>query len=409
MKPPILILDGGLGTSLEQKYHARFGPSTPLWSADLVVSDPHTLLRCQSDFGRLPVDVLLTATYQVSVRGFHDTRHSHASFPGGISKADIPQFLERAVSIAERATQPHTQQQQQQQQHQQQQHQQQQQQEQEHQEQQHGATGDAGSAGSAAAVVALSLGPYGACMIPSQEYSGRYDHDHDSQDALYAWHRERLQLFAQVDGLSARVAYLAMETIPRVDEIAAMRRALDSVPELAAIPFWMSCLYPGRTAAAADADADDDDDALPTGESVQDALRAMFDTSLARSQPWGVGINCTKVGKLPSLLHKYEAAMRDMLRQGLVQDWPALVLYPDGTNGEVYNTATQKWEMPDNKAPGSGSGSGSGSATGRVPWEQQLADAVRATQARGAWKQILVGGCCMASSEDIARLRRLLL
>ncbi|GAB0138153.1 hypothetical protein EsDP_00006397 [Epichloe bromicola] len=339
---PILILDGGLGTSLEQKYKTTFGSSTPLWSSDLLVSDPETLLHCQSDFGRVPVHLLLTATYQVSIKGFNDTKSD--AFPAGILTSDIPRFLEKAIAIAESATRQH-----------------------------HGS-------------VALSLGPYGACMIPSQEYSGMYDGEHGSQSALYQWHRERLALFAKVPSISSRVAYIAMETIPRVDEIAAMRRALDSVPELSGLPFWMSCLYPGHG------------EALPTGETVEEALRAMLDSSLARSVPWGVGINCTKVWRLPSTLKRYETAVRDMVRRGLAKEWPALVLYPDGTNGEVYNTATQKWEVP-----------GDTEDVKRVPWEEQLAGAVRGTESRGQWKQIVVGGCCMASSEDISRLRKVLL
>lgn len=336
----ILILDGGLGTSLEQKYNIKFNPSTPLWSSDLLVSNPSTLLQCQTDFGHVPVDILLTATYQVSIKGFNDTKPP--THPDGIPASEIPQFVETAVVIAETATREHK------------------------------------------GAVALSLGPYGACMIPSQEYSGKYDDSHNSQEELYDWHRERMELF-RVQHVSSRVAYLALETIPRVDEIVAMRRALDTTTELAGVPFWMSCLYPG------------DDELLPSGDSPETALRAMFDGEVAKALPWGVGINCTKVWKLTSLLKRYEVAIENMLEEGVLQEWPALVLYPDGTNGEVYNTITQVWEVPDDAKN-----------VKRVPWEEQLAEVVRGTETRGRWKQIVVGGCCMASSEDISRLRRLL-
>ena len=157
--PPVLILDGGLGTALEQKYHVAFSVAKPLWSADLLVSDPDTLLACQSDFGRgVPVDVLLTATYQVSVAGFARTKT--AEFPLGIGRAQIPDYVDAAVRIAARAT------------------------------------GRDAEAAAAAAAVALSIGPYGACMIPSQEYSGAYDEPHGSRAALYEWHLERMRLFA---------------------------------------------------------------------------------------------------------------------------------------------------------------------------------------------------------------------
>jgi len=62
-------------------------------------------------------------------------------------------------------------------------------------------------------------------MIPSQEYSGRYDAEHDSEDALRAWHADRMQLFGSITNLASRIQYVALETIPRVDEIRALRQA----------------------------------------------------------------------------------------------------------------------------------------------------------------------------------------
>ncbi|KPM36143.1 hypothetical protein AK830_g10412 [Neonectria ditissima] len=346
MAPRILILDGGLGTSLEAKYGVTFSRDTPLWSSDLLVSNPATLLACQKDFGDVPVDILLTATYQVSLDGFAGTRSS-PEFPEGIGAAAVPRFLDAAVAIAGDAT--------------------------------------AASHGEPPRV-ALSCGPYGACMIPGQEYSGRYDATHDSAAALEDWHTQRMRLFGAVPDVGARVGYVALETIPRVDEIVAMRRALAATPELARLPFWTACLSPG------------DDLTLPDGSSVAAAVEAMLDPKLSASMPWGVGVNCTKVTKLDALLRLFEAAVARMVADGRASSWPALVLYPDGTNGEVYNTTTQKWELPDGAK-----------AQDREPWEAQLAEVVRATQERGEWPTIVVGGCCRATSDDIASLRKLLL
>ncbi|PQK16572.1 hypothetical protein BB8028_0006g08910 [Beauveria bassiana] len=354
MDSPVLILDGGLGTSLEQKYSCKFDHRTPLWSSDLLVSDPALLERCQADFGRVPVDVLLTATYQVSVAGFARTRTrtSSPAHPDGIPRARIPHYIREAVRIAHRAA--------------------------------------------TAGRIALSVGPYGACMTPSQEYSGAYDDAHSSEEALYAWHRDRLALFAAaVEGCDeARcIGFVALETVPRVDEIVAMRRALataaaTSSGPLAAVSCWVSCLFPG------------DDECLPDGSSVEAAVRAMLDPAPA-PPAWGVGINCTKVHKLDALLRKYEAAVEKLRREeeGMATEaWPALVLYPDGTNGEVYNTVTQTWESKVEDG-----------AAERGPWAKQLAEVVRATRRRGRWRQIVVGGCCMAGAEDIAALRAELL
>lgn len=340
----IKILDGGLGTSLETDFAVKFSShSTPLWSSHLLVSDNETLLKCQSNFGHVPVDVLLTATYQVSIRGFADTRTSQT--PSGIPPAAIPGYIATAVDIAERAKAEHAQ-------------------------------------------VALSVGPYGACMIPSQEYSGRYDAAHDSGEALEVWHRERLGLFGEAvrGGASSRIGFVALETLPRVDEIAAVRRAIASVDGLRDVPYWVSALFPGEA------------ETLPDGSSVEAAVRAMLDPGVGLVRPWGVGINCTKTWKLDSLLQKYEGTITKMVEEGTIDEWPALVLYPDGTNGEVYNTETQKWEVPVD-----------GLGENQVQWETQLADVVRQTQMRGCWPEILVGGCCMASYKSIANLRATLL
>ncbi|PON21407.1 homocysteine S-methyltransferase [Trichoderma gamsii] len=335
--PKIKILDGGLGTSLEQNHSVIFGSDTPLWSSHLLVSNPSTLLQCQKGFGDVPVDVILTATYQASLHGFANTKT--ADFPKGIDTSQVPQFLETAVKIAEEAKQP-------------------------------------------ACAIALSIGPYGACMVPSQEYSGEYDAAHDSADSLLAWHRERLEVFALIEDIKQRVQYIALETIPRLDEVISMRRALSAVPGLyPGLPFWISSLFPNE------------DENIPDGSSPEDVIRAMLDPSLAKAVPWGVGINCTKVWKLDSLLRRYEAAIRNLLQEGVITDWPSLVLYPDGTNGEVYNTTTKQWELPEGAE-----------REDRIPWEKQLTEAVRATEERGKWSQIIVGGCCRASPSDIKRL-----
>ncbi|KAF7561384.1 hypothetical protein G7046_g2766 [Stylonectria norvegica] len=306
MAPQILILDGGLGTSLEQKYNITFGRTTPLWSSDLLVTDQPTLQACQRDFGDIPVDIILTATYQVSDHAFAGTKTEE--FPHGIGPESIPRFLDDAVTIAEAAK---------------------------HRD----------------ARVALSIGPYGACMIPGQEYSGNYDSAHDTLIALEEWHRNRMQLFAEIPKLASRVGYVALETIPRVDEIIAMRKALASVPVLASLPFWMTFLSPG------------DEMSLPKGASVEVAVAAMLDPQISASVPWGIGINCTKVQKVDHLLRLVEGAISRLVEEGRIATWPALVLYPDGTNGEVYNTTTQKWEMV-NEVKGEKS----------ISWETQLAE-----------------------------------
>ena len=287
----VQILDGGLGTSLQDRYGVQFDSgSTPLWSSHLLVSDPKTLEACQKDFGVAGVDVLLTATYQVSPEGFGRTKT--AEFPNGIPSSAIGPFLQTAVDIAERAK-----------------------------------TRDS-------AKIALSLGPYGACMIPGQEYSGAYDAEHDSEDSLHQWHLNRLRLFLEADGdLLARVQYVAFETLPRLDEIRAVRRAIRDAG--ITVPFWIACVFPRE------------DDLLPDGSTVEQVVRAAISPMDGGLSPWGIGINCTKIHKLSGLIEKFGASVTDTIAAGHIMTAPSLVLYPDGTNGEVYNTTTQVWERPE--------------------------------------------------------------
>ncbi|KAH8432982.1 homocysteine S-methyltransferase family protein [Aspergillus melleus] len=329
----VQLLDGGLGTSLQDHYGVKFdSASTPLWSSHMIVSDPSTLLSCQRDFVAANVDVLLTATYQVSIEGFARTKTPE--YPDGIPRHAIPTFLRTAVEVAEKAKTDRT-------------------------------------------AIALSLGPYGACMIPGQEYSGAYDAEHDSEEALFRWHLERLQLFVEAD-LVPRVQYVTFETLPRLDEIRAVRRAVHAASITA--PFWIACVFPDET------------DTLPDGSSVQQVIQAALGDINGGATPWGVGINCTKIHKLAGLVEKFGGSVTQMCTAGQIPDLPSLVLYPDGTNGEVYNTTTQIWEKKEKAGHDS------------RPWEVQLAQIVRDARAKGQFKSYLVGGCCKASHYDIKKL-----
>lgn len=281
----VRVLDGGLGTSLEDQYGIKFdSKTTPLWSSHLLVSNPSVLESCQRDFCNAGSDVLLTATYQVSIEGFKRTRTKE--FPDGIPRIAIGSYVKTALDIAENAR------------------------------------------GGRDVKIALSLGPYGACMIPGQEYSGAYDESHNDEDALYHWHLERLRLFMEADAnFTQRIQYVSFETLPRLDEIRAVRRAIRDAE--IHVPFWISCVFPRE------------DDLLPDGSSVDDVVRAAISEDQRGNIPWGIGINCTKVHKLASLILKFSEGVQKFNDRRL-----SFVLYPDGTNGEVYNTTTQTWDIP---------------------------------------------------------------
>ncbi|KAJ4418883.1 AdoMet-homocysteine methyltransferase [Neurospora sp. IMI 360204] len=341
---PVQILDGGLGTTLEDLHDITFSFETPLWSSHLLVSgEEDKLLDCHEAFKKAGANIISTATYQTSIHGFAATKVECSSNQvDGIDKEGIPRFLNRAVVLAANA---------------------------------------AGREGH----VALSLGPYGATMIPSTEYSAKYDPEHQDVQSLEKWHKERLHLFKDVD--TKQVNYIAFETVPRLDEIVAIRNLLsaDKIPtSLRERPVWISSLYPN------------DDEKLPDGSTVEEVVKAVLTHKEGLETPWGIGINCTKVEKLDSLVKRYEDAIQTCIDNREPMDWPSLVLYPDGANGEVYNTATKTWELPP------------GQKQPEAPWEATLANVVGAARQRGKWKSIIVGGCCKASPEHIRKLRKTL-
>ncbi|KAL9108022.1 MAG: hypothetical protein Q9227_007127 [Pyrenula ochraceoflavens] len=246
----IELLDGGLGTCLEDLCSINFSESTPLWSSDLVIRDPKTLEDLQQSFSRAGADILLTATYQASFQGFAKTSRSDET--AGISREEAAAYMRSAVSIAQRAHEKN---------------------------------------GKKEGRIALSLGAYGATMLPSTEYSGEYDPEHLSRHRLLQFHLERLRVFTENRETWENIDYVAFETLPRSDEIYAVREAMQAVYQvdtyhqyLSHKPFWISCVYP------------QDDQHLPDGSSIEQVAKAMFESYQA--QWFGRRLPLTRVAEI---------------------------------------------------------------------------------------------------------------
>ncbi|PVH85660.1 Homocysteine S-methyltransferase [Cadophora sp. DSE1049] len=359
MPPQIYLLDGGLGTTLADQHSCKFDASTPLWSSHLLITDPDTLRNVQTAFVDAGADVLLSATYQVSFEGFAGTGD-------GLGEKKAAELMRSAVGIARGAF----------------------------------VKGKREDGKEEKVKVALSLGAYGATMIPSQEYSGKYDEGRLSVSGLKEWHLKRLSAFTPTSGTGAGavrsnsldeeerrrcwkdVNLVAFETLPLLEEITAVRQVMHEL-EAGGVDkreFWISCVFPGEGMG------------LPDGSSVGDVVRAMLERREGKSLPMGVGINCTKVGKLQSLVLEFERVVGEVVQRGEVE-WPALVVYPDGTDGEVYDTVTKEWVK---SADGGKS---------EISWDETVFSIVDQARKRGFWKSILVGGCCKTTPDDISKLR----
>ncbi|KAK4939604.1 AdoMet-homocysteine methyltransferase [Elasticomyces elasticus] len=316
----LLLLDGGLGTTLEDEHNVKFCADTPLWSSHLLVENTSTLEAVQRDFANAGADIILTATYQASFRAFRNTKVPKQD---GIGTSDAVRYMLSAVKIARQAF--------------------------------NGRPG----------LVALSLGAYGATMVPSTEYSGNYGLMNEGD--LYTFHSERISVFKDSSEWK-EIDVVAFETLPRIDEVRIARRVMKGVIDR---EYWISCVFPN------------DDQRLPDGTSIEELVSVML---TGERPPFAVGINCTKIHKVAGLIRKYEEAARK-----LSLELPKLVFYPDGAGRKVYDTAVQQWIGDDSD---------------QKPWHDQISDIVREVQHRGAWEGIIVGGCCKTAPGHIKKLRQ---
>ncbi len=194
--------------------------------------------------------------------------------------------------------------------------------------------------------VALGLGAYGAVMVPSQEYSGVYDKGHESVEQLREWHFRRIGVFSpggegEIERVEREecwesVDFVLFETLPRIEEVSAVRLAMEGVNGGLGVgerkAFWICCVFPGEG------------NCLPDGSTVRQVAQAMLGRDKG-AVPMGVGINCTRVGKVEGLVLEFEREIRGMIERGEVEggEWPSLVVYPDGTKGEIYDTVKKEW------------------------------------------------------------------
>jgi homocysteine S-methyltransferase len=171
----LVVLDGGLSTQLEEGGQDVSGV---LWTGRLLIDDPGAVRDAHQAFVAAGADVVITASYQVSRRGFESA---------GLG-SDVADAVLRSSTAVARSAAAHS-----------------------------------------AARVAASVGPYGAILHDGSEYRGNYNIAHAD---LVAFHRERLDVIAET-----APDLLAVETIPDVREAQALVEVLADHPDL---PAWLT-------------------------------------------------------------------------------------------------------------------------------------------------------------------------
>jgi homocysteine S-methyltransferase len=291
--PRPLLLDGGLATQLEAQ-GVSLHPT--LWSAACLETEPDAVITAHRAFLDAGAEVLATASYQASREGFKAL---------ALDSDSADDLLRRSVALARTATE---------------------------------------EAQRPDALVAASLGPWGATQHDGSEYTGRYAID---AAALADFHAERLAVF---DASGADV--LACETLPNGREVALLAELLES----AETPAWVSfCCR--------------DESHLHDGTRLADAAK------IFRGHPrvLALAINCTAPRHVPGALKTLRGAAPEL---------PVLV-YPN--SGERYDARRKRW---------SGLLATDDAATAARAWIE--------AGARG------VGGCCRVGPDHIRAMARAL-
>lgn len=263
-----VILDGGLATQLETQGFLLQGD--PLWSARLLHTNPEAIKDVHCRFLQSGSDVLTTATYQASVEGF--VQHL------GVTCERARDLLMSGVSLAKDTVQRYT---------------------------------ADNRTGVTHALVAGSIGPYGAFLHDGSEYTGAYAKEMSVED-LKCWHRPQMECLT-----AAGADIVAFETIPSIKEGEALVQLLREFPNTAA---WLSFSCK-------------DERCISDGSLFSDVVQV----ALKSRQLVAVGVNCCS----PDFVKPILDSAKSLLTPDL--SW---VVYPN--SGESWDT--QKGRLLPNRS-----------------------------------------------------------
>jgi homocysteine S-methyltransferase len=90
----------------------------------------------------------------------------------------------------------------------------------------------------------LTPGAYGATMIPSQEYTGKYPNEFSDFKGLYSFHLDRITCFVEDETTWNSIDLVVFKTLPRLAEVEAVRMVMETIQtKPASKDFWISCVF----------------------------------------------------------------------------------------------------------------------------------------------------------------------
>ena len=232
------VLDGGFNTRLAQYEPSAANGDDPLWGGCATLRNSGAVTKAHKDFIEAGAQIIETNTYQTSPELF--LRHLGSEFRDVPPIVGALEMYERAVRLAREAAE------------------------------------------GTEALVAGSVGPYGACLGDGSEYTGSYVTEGKiDAEGLEKWHFERIKRLEE-----AGVDLLAVETVPTVVEALAVLNVVEKFPDATC---WISfqCRDGERTA---------------RGERFDDVVRQVLSHPAASTRLLAIGVNCCDPADVSPLL-----------------------------------------------------------------------------------------------------------
>ncbi len=249
-----LLLDGGLSNELES---LGCDLNHKLWSARLLYEDVDSIVEAHKAYLKAGAKCIITSSYQASTRGFMSL---------GLSKKEAEELILKSVWAAEEAIR---------------------------------------QTGKKDAIIAASIGPFGAYLGDGSEYHGNY---HLSDESLKEFHTIRLRILEK-----SNAHIYACETIPSLREGKVLYDVLKDVKKQAWVSF--SCK---------------DDKHLCDGTPIKEIAKLFAD----HPNVFAIGVNCTKPEYISGLIKELKNVPHNK----------KIVVYPN--SGEIYNALTKSWSGP---------------------------------------------------------------
>lgn len=302
------VIDGGFATQLEA-LGADINDS--LWSAACLITKPHLIKEVHMQYLEAGADVIISSSYQATIPGF---------LARGLRQEEAEGLLRTSVHLALEARDEFWK-----------------------------STLTKPKPIYNRALVAASIGSYGAFLADGSEYSGSYG-DNIMAEKLKDFHRRRLQVLA-----SAGPDLIAFEAIPNKMEAQALVELLEE--EDIQVPSWI-CF------------SSVDGKHLCSGESFGDCLQILN----ASEKVAIVGVNCTPPQFIEGIIREFKK-----------QTGKAIAVYPN--SGEVWDGRAKRWLPAE--------------CFGRKSFDVMA----RRWQEAGA---SLIGGCCRTTPSTIRAVSKAL-